>query len=55
MKAGDIVKVRIGRRGLWPVRILAIVNAGKNLRVQRIPREGPLKPPFLIKTERVAK
>lgn len=55
MKAGDVVKVRLGRRGLWAVRILAVINSGRNLRVQRIPHDGPLKPPFVIKAERVAK
>lgn len=50
---GDIVKARLGRRGLWAVKVLAVLNAGRHLRVQRLPHNGPLRPPFQIKTERV--
>lgn len=54
MKPGDTISVRVGKHPKR-VKLLAIVNAGRTLRVANIDAQGEAHGAFCVKTERLVK
>ena len=54
MKPGDIISVRVGKHPKR-VKLLAIVNSGRTLRVANIDAQGEAHGSFCVRTERLVK
>lgn len=54
MKPGDIISVRVGKHPKR-VKLLAIVNSGRTLRVANIDENGEAHGSFCVRTERLVK
>jgi hypothetical protein len=52
MRPGEIVKVRVGKHPK-PVMVLAVVNAGKTLRVANLDKDGRPYGTYCVAVERV--